>query len=370
MKKVLEKVAAALVLTGTLLAVSPSKTIVSALSEGEVISETNNIQDDYATPAIVGNMTYGFVYTGSVTPNFRCENGELSMKLNGEPFSGGTITTVGTHYLSVTGTTPNGRSTTINLMFKIAGIVDSKLSVDELVNIITKSSGDELMLGIEEDNYVIDKRVFEAMKKANKNVLFTLPNNVQWYFKAEDIKEDKICDLNTGVEFEIKNKEIDDAIKRADKDAVVVHFDHHGQLPGKATVRLYSTDFYTLGDEATLYYFNDVTNKIEKIKDNIQVDGNFQVSMEIEHCSDYFLSKNKNIQEGPWITTTPSVDNITTGNVENTLVDAAEKENLETIVSNSESVKTGDNRYIVLFTAFVSAAACILSRKNMVSKNN
>ena len=88
------------------------------------------------------------------------------------------------------------------------------------------------------------------------------------------------------------NRTSEDVTKIEDKVSqkkLIVSFDYHGTLPLKTTVTLNVQGKFKNGDELYLYYYNPENDTIEYISKNVEVK-NGQVSFEIEHCSDYFLT--------------------------------------------------------------------------------
>lgn len=132
----------------------------------------------------------------------------------------------------------------------------------------------------------------EFIKTETKNkVMFIKDNkgkfNYSWSFDKDNYKdEDFSFDMKITNKTLYKN-EIDNIINKSMKKEFV-SFNYHGSLPSKATIKIKTSKFKD-GDRLNLYYYNDETNEIEKIEDNIMVMDGY-VSFDINHCSDYFLS--------------------------------------------------------------------------------
>ncbi len=108
-------------------------------------------------------------------------------------------------------------------------------------------------------------------------------------FKGTDITDPSIL-FQTGVSFQSPNAA---AIHRLDPDAVVIHFEHEGALPGRATVEI----SVSLPDgDYTLYHYNEKTGKPEKAGSAVVRGG--KASFSIVHCSDYFLSTSSTLADG------------------------------------------------------------------------
>lgn len=108
-----------------------------------------------------------------------------------------------------------------------------------------------------------------------------------WSFdKNEYNKSDLEFDMT--INFKSPNKEkINNLISNNIKKEFV-SFNYHGDLPGKATVKVPVKNFED-GQRLNLYYYNENTNEIETIRNNIMVQNGY-ASFEIDHCSDYFLT--------------------------------------------------------------------------------
>ncbi|MNV84484.1 hypothetical protein D3C71_1783620 [compost metagenome] len=67
-------------------------------------------------------------------------------------------------------------------------------------------------------------------------------------------------------------------------------FEHHGELPAPATMKVFVGDKYSNGSKVSLNYYNESTNKIEFISGDIEVIDGY-VTFVITHCSEYFLAQ-------------------------------------------------------------------------------
>ncbi len=108
-----------------------------------------------------------------------------------------------------------------------------------------------------------------------------------WSFdKNEYNKSDLEFDMT--IKFKSPNKEkINNLISNNIKKEFV-SFNYHGVLPTEATVKVPVKNFED-GQRLNLYYYNENTNEIETIQNNIMVQNGY-ASFEIDHCSDYFLT--------------------------------------------------------------------------------
>lgn len=110
-----------------------------------------------------------------------------------------------------------------------------------------------------------------------------------WSFDKDEYKKNEF-EFDLGIEFTSDNKkEINDLIGET-IEKKYVSFSYHGELPSTATIKVPVSDKFKDGEKLILYYYNPEKNIIEIIKSDVKViNGN--VSFDIEHCSDYFLSK-------------------------------------------------------------------------------
>lgn len=108
-----------------------------------------------------------------------------------------------------------------------------------------------------------------------------------WTFDKKEYNN-KGFDFDMGIKFKSPyQNQINDLISSRMKKEYV-SFDYHGDLPSTATIKIPVSKFEE-GKRLNLYYYNDVTNKIETIDTNIKVINGY-VTFDIDHCSDYFLT--------------------------------------------------------------------------------
>lgn len=108
-----------------------------------------------------------------------------------------------------------------------------------------------------------------------------------WTFDRKEYNNNGF-DFDMGIKFKSPYKSQINSLINANMKKEYVSFNYHGNLPSTATVKIPVTKFED-GKRLNLYYYNDVTNKIETIDSNIKVINGY-VTFEIDHCSDYFLT--------------------------------------------------------------------------------
>ncbi len=125
-----------------------------------------------------------------------------------------------------------------------------------------------------------DRTATFQKKDGNGNVLYS------WSFRGIDIKEPK--DINMRIDtYTGVPERIGKLVKT--KDIFCVSFAYTGELPGKAAVYLKVGDRYRDGSSLYLYSYNADSPAVELEKDNLKVENGY-ISLDITHCSDYFLS--------------------------------------------------------------------------------
>lgn len=96
---------------------------------------------------------------------------------------------------------------------------------------------------------------------------------------------DKVMDINLAMNIKDAKE-----IKGLQTEGLVLSFNHSGELPTGTVVRTYVGDSFKAGEKVQLSYYNETTKKLEETKTYI-VDADGYVSVVINHCSDYVLTK-------------------------------------------------------------------------------
>ena len=135
---------------------------------------------------------------------------------------------------------------------------------------------------------------------ASHKLIKTETNDKVMFIKEQDGKFmyswsfDKKAYESKGFEFDMSIK-----FKSPDKNKIeklisknikkeYVSFNYHGNLPSVATIKVPISKFND-EDRLNIYYYDDVSNKIEAIKNNVMVKNGY-ATFEISHCSDYILT--------------------------------------------------------------------------------
>lgn len=135
----------------------------------------------------------------------------------------------------------------------------------------------------------LENNVFKTT--TNKDIIYIVEDNLSfshsWQFNKNEYKDNfnfSLKLLNSSSYLNKIKKAIDINTKRQ-----YLFFEHHGSLPATATIKVRADKSFSDGDKLYLYYFNDQTNKLEYIDDNLIVKDGF-VEFKIKHCSDYILT--------------------------------------------------------------------------------
>lgn len=149
---------------------------------------------------------------------------------------------------------------------------------------------------------VVSKDVFNAIKGQDKTITFT-GNNVTWTFNGKDITSTVTSDIDLSL------KTVTDALKAKEaakiknvtgKDANIAafSFNYDGQLPGKATVKVFiGKDWANKTVNVCRYYADTNTYKIAQ--SNVKVDADGYLTYTTDHCSDYFVTDSSVITNLP-----------------------------------------------------------------------
>ena len=225
-----------------------------------------------------------------------------------------------------------------------------------------------------EDKTEIDadtlKDIFVATKDNNKEMEFNFVDEegddlYSWTFKGENITDASKTITTFKINPDAASKDLEgkdaDAVKKVEEglaavkaaeDSEIIHFRHEGELPGKAEIKV-KVGFDDTGDMG-LYYYNPETGKFELVNAKVIVKDGY-ATFEIEHCSDYVLSK---------VDLTKTAETETKANTETkateTVAGADETKAETTTAAKDASIpKTGDNAApaAAALAAVMSAAA-------------
>ena len=218
--------------------------------------------------------------------------------VDGQKNDGKQIGKLGKHEVEIVATGIDGTKTKKKVVIDVTGEITNATTADEVVGKIKDSTAKEIKISVKKDVKKVDKSIFKEIKGKDKSVTLKQENGAEWTFNGTNIVDDNaIQDIDLTVSTEdTQNSGVKDKIKKIKEDAQLIHFDYHGLLPGKAQVKVnVGSDNALKGKKLTLYYYNSETGKAEKVQDGVQIDEEGNTTIEIEHCSDYFLSEDPNL---------------------------------------------------------------------------
>ena len=144
------------------------------------------------------------------------------------------------------------------------------------------------------------KDLLQAAKDGKKDVTLSVTDSgtgrvaYSWTFKGSNLADStapmKDVDLALTVQPVKDVPQVGAAASSADS-GIVLTFGNNGVLPAPAEVKIYvGNQGYHAGQTLFFYYFNPVTQKLEKVNDAVcTVDENGYATVKIAHCSDYVL---------------------------------------------------------------------------------
>lgn len=169
------------------------------------------------------------------------------------------------------------------VVFLIIYIVSKEKTYNELK---TEKMKDNIVTSMTKTE--TDKEVIYEIIDKNKSLTYSWTINKDDNYKKA-LKDNMEIDLNMKLDIltNIENNTLNNMVEN--KDKLIIAFEHHGELPTKAKIKLDVSSQYRNGEKLYLYYLNEEKNVIEYIDNNIPVKNGF-VEFEIEHCSNYFLT--------------------------------------------------------------------------------
>lgn len=220
---------------------------------------------------------------------------------NEEYFEIPSNTKTDTYYLSqlvlesdnLTTTYVNGNNYNFNIQIKITNnknktyIYNNENITEDSIKDITES-GEKTEITINATgNAIISKEIFKAIKGTNKNLIIKYNDN-EFTFNGKDITDIKDIDAKITISC-ISDDETFDIINN---NGYIIKFANNGKLPGKATIRLKTTeemhDFFG-NNKIYLYYYDETSQKFTLISKNI-TSNNGYYEFTINHNSKYILT--------------------------------------------------------------------------------
>lgn len=165
-------------------------------------------------------------------------------------------------------------------------------TIDEITTILDKITTSKIEIEIKDNNDVINKDLTSKLKEKEVEVIIKKynDNNLIYYWNLNSKNFKKDFELNSAISFDTDKKSTIDKLTNY-SDSFYLNFSHSGTLPKDTTITIYVGSKYIDGDKINLYYYNEQDNKIEMVNQELVVENGGYVTIELEHCSNYLLSK-------------------------------------------------------------------------------
>ena len=172
--------------------------------------------------------------------------------------------------------------------------VIAKTSDENYLQIIRNAKDNDIIYLDSDDNNIIKKEVFEAIKGTNKTIHIKY-NSIEWIFYGKDIKDENIKDismssmLNSPEYYEEMNLP-----KYNINKGLILCFANNGVLPGPVTIRLQFSYFLKnfIGKEFNVYYINkDDKQPLTKfMESSVKINEDGWYEFKLYHNSDYIMT--------------------------------------------------------------------------------
>ena len=184
--------------------------------------------------------------------------------------------------------TEEGRFTFVQDVNVAGGMVSFDLNTGGDYFITTQDVGEEDIRMTVDDTIdgVVPSSVFEGIEGKSTRLILsgTTDSDVEYdiIFEGTEVTDPIAFDMRL-----TSKSENLEAIQAIASDPLLLHFEHQGNMPGTATVMVYSE--LDPAKNYSLYYFNDAT-KSSEYAGPVTVDGG-HFSFVLSHCSDYFVTE-------------------------------------------------------------------------------
>ena len=160
---------------------------------------------------------------------------------------------------------------------------------DILTKLYNAPNGSEITINAD-SNTLIDEELFNTIKGKNKKLIINYKDN-QIVFNGNDITSSKTIDVT----MTINNVSSNEKIGKLVANGVVVSFPDNGNLPGKALVKVKTTDEIDkiLNDNVYVYIFNKSSNNFCVVDTDVKKSSEGYYEFSITHNSEYLITNNK-----------------------------------------------------------------------------
>lgn len=156
------------------------------------------------------------------------------------------------------------------------------------------------------ENLSLDQKLLNAAKETGKSVSIAVKDEngrerYSWSFNGKDLNnsDNEVTDVNLALTVDqASNHDEVSKLLGLTKDSkeisnsLVISFQHQGNLPAEASVRVYVGHLNVkAGETVYLYHYNEATGKLDALpyNSNFKVDAEGYITININHCSDYVV---------------------------------------------------------------------------------
>lgn len=208
---------------------------------------------------------------------------------------------------------------------------------------------------------IVNKDIFNASKETGKNTTFNILDvngnlNYSWTFEGNKVSR---TDLDVDLSILKNNKNVSE-IKEWTKlsNLLVLNFGYSGELPTSAKIKVYVGDAFKNGEHLYLNYWDSNKKSSSEVANYLTVNDGY-VEFTIDHCSTYFLSKekvnNKNI----------IIDNSEINDNQGTNVDKPTHDNLNKADVPNTGINANLNFYLILSAVSLMLIGYIVLKKRV-----
>lgn len=190
---------------------------------------------------------------------------------------GADVNSILDHYLS-----------TITVVNENDDVSFTSLNNPNLVSFVTNQTNSAI-IKIAADKQIAPAELFKAILGTNKTIDI-YKNGVSWVFKATDLKESQIKDVDISSKLEV----VRDYVNNGADNVVKLTFPENGLLPGRVTMRFkadYLSYLYNLKNGLRLYFDDNSELKQEATTFKMADDGYLEFTL--LHNSTYFISNHR-----------------------------------------------------------------------------
>lgn len=206
--------------------------------------------------------------------------------------------------VTLSDTTVNNSTQPIVIPVSTQSLVD-QVKKNEVSNVQINVNLQENMLGTENTNIKLDTALLQAAVASETDISVSVKNTsgkdlYTWSFSGKDLvnSQKDIADVNLSLAVEkvAEDSELSKMLG-SDKDAVdngvIVKFQHEGELPAQASVRIYVGDLIDTKttNKIYVYHYNTATGRLDSLPYSSQytIDAEGYATISLLHCSDYVV---------------------------------------------------------------------------------